>query len=813
MSQLNEKSMIFTEEGQLAMCYKCAEDLATCFEFKSSRLSLEHRIDSFASHEDSAKRDPFFPTREEYDNRDNLLEHRTVCCFCMKSDSSNVYTSLTDDKNGVNMRVLLNKFFPELLILDVNHGILFCPACNASLESFFRTMNKWATTQLNIEENGVKTHNVTGNYNDLDLLPQCEVKQEPLYEFVKSEECEVKIPVSLLPTETFDPVKLEGEDFSIKREDIDLKIMQDDYKRSEQYANHPSQLEESELDFNMMPKYNFKQHIVTHLDPSNVTMYQCNRCEYKAKRKSDLKQHTVTHSDLSEIAAFRCDQCEFKAKYISRLKQHMLVHLDPSEVTMYMCEKCGYKAKQEYRLKEHMATHLDPSEVVMHTCERCEYKTRHKSSLKRHMISHQNPSKVALHRCERCQYRTMYKSCLKLHMTLNVAEDLSFCAPCNSSLESFFSAMRDWSSVGLNIVCLNDITAHTNTVNCTGLNLVPQFELKHEQDDVGFGADIFENEDAKINIPESDLVKLEVQEFGIKQEEVDVMVTSDDSMGLGEYTVTPSQLENAKMKEDGTVFQYDQTEDYDFLDTPHQYQCELCNYKTRYKSRLKDHMVIHLDPSKTATYQSDRCEYKAKRKKSLTKHKVTHQDPAEITMYQCDRCDYKVKHKPNLKKHMLTHQGSEDAIIQSHQCEICGFKAMYKSRLKEHMCDKCEYKAKLKPSLTKHMVVHQDPSEVSMYQCEICEHMVKHKSNLKKHMMVHQDSSEVTIYQCDKCDYKARYKSHLKEHMLIHLDPSEITLYQCDMCDYKTKHKSYLKKHKVTHQNLSEVTLYGVRQM
>ncbi|KAJ8937192.1 hypothetical protein NQ318_005958 [Aromia moschata] len=60
-------------------------------------------------------------------------------------------------------------------------------------------------------------------------------------------------------------------------------------------------------------------------------------------------------------------------------------------------------------------------------------------------------------------------------------------------------------------------------------------------------------------------------------------------------------------------------------------------------------------------------------------------------------------------------------------------------------------------------------------------------------------------YQCALCPYKAKHKGYLTKHMLIHKDPSEVKTYDCSFCSYKAKVKGSLTRHMLTHKDASEI--------
>ena len=152
------------------------------------------------------------------------------------------------------------------------------------------------------------------------------------------------------------------------------------------------------------------------------------------------------------------------------------------------------------------------------------------------------------------------------------------------------------------------------------------------------------------------------------------------------------------------------------------YQCHLCTYTHKYKSKLKTHLV--------------------------NKHDIN------VKWHHCHLCNFKCKRNTHLNSHMAN---KHDINVQWHQC---------------HMCD---YKCKQKCTLKRHLQYRHDLS-VKWHQCHMCDSKFKHKSLLKRHLMNRHDIN-VRWLKCDLCDYKC--KDNLKQH-IAHVH--DIGNKYCDIC-------------------------------
>ncbi|KAJ8957852.1 hypothetical protein NQ318_001848 [Aromia moschata] len=292
------------------ICFKCTDNLKTCFEFKSSCLCLKNSAGPFANEKGNAKQHLFFPTKKGCSS-DILPESHTVCCLCMTSNGHDWYISLADNKSNINLKVQLNKYFPEF-ILNVTEDLAICTACNVSLADFLKIMDHWSNIWLNVVGNNTDMiRTATKNCTDLNLIvqsnPKCEEDADNVC--LKYEDQKSTNPESLLTTNPFDFVKLERQELSIKHEEIDIEMSQDNNKRLGDYTINSSQLENAKME--------------------ETKSYQCDKCEFRAKHKSRLQQHMVMHLDPSKVTMYQCDRCEYKAKCKSYLKKHSVIHGDP----------------------------------------------------------------------------------------------------------------------------------------------------------------------------------------------------------------------------------------------------------------------------------------------------------------------------------------------------------------------------------------------------------------------------------------------------------------------------------------------------
>jgi hypothetical protein len=71
------------------------------------------------------------------------------------------------------------------------------------------------------------------------------------------------------------------------------------------------------------------------------------------------------------------------------------------------------------------------------------------------------------------------------------------------------------------------------------------------------------------------------------------------------------------------------------------YSCDMCKYKTQYRSYIKEHKAIHLSADASQWYNCDKCDFKTTRNGCLEQHKKNHLSADAAHWYSCDICEFK----------------------------------------------------------------------------------------------------------------------------------------------------------------------------
>ena len=113
--------------------------------------------------------------------------------------------------------------------------------------------------------------------------------------------------------------------------------------------------------------------------------FQCNRCDYKTKRRYEMKNHiAANHFGVR----FKCDQCDYEGKRKDKLKAHKKrIHegvktVKKPSTELFPCPQCSYVSRRRYELKIHVES---CHEGVRYSCAFCPYSGKRKDKLTAHL--------------------------------------------------------------------------------------------------------------------------------------------------------------------------------------------------------------------------------------------------------------------------------------------------------------------------------------------------------------------------------------------------------------------------------------------
>lgn len=243
------------------------------------------------------------------------------------------------------------------------------------------------------------------------------------------------------------------------------------------------------------------------------------------------------------------------------------------------------------------------------------------------------------------------------------------------------------------------------------------------------------------------------------------------------------------------------------------YQCDACHYKTSARNSIRRHKLVKHTSDYLITWHNCKiCSYRGKHKDYLSQHmKRSHpnddlyKSSDEITWFSCNICNYRSKSRYNLKYHSKTIHSKE--LSRKYKCRECPFEARFRCYLEDHMiskhtpdncikwnkCSICNFKAKRRPALNRHIrLIHKPkPAEkVNWFTCQICNSSFKLFANLRRHMASH----HTTDLNCFECKYTADdfiiLRKHLKnQHFYFG------RLFNCEKCLFEADKKVTLEQH------------------
>ena len=252
-----------------------------------------------------------------------------------------------------------------------------------------------------------------------------------------------------------------------------------------------------------------------------------------------------------------------------------------------------------------------------------------------------------------------------------------------------------------------------------------------------------------------------------------------------------------------------------------EFQCELCEFKTKKKEYLTSHfMAIHnkiklechiclqVFPSKRClsrhtksrhtesvqTYKCDVCTKVLPGPESLKRHQsIVHQPPK----HRCDICNKSFSVYENLKLHNAVLHIREKTF-HCNQCSKIFYAKFYLDRHVKTMhgneprtkekCEKCEY---FGTNLKGHV---QNVHENKGFDCTMCNVSYRKKATLRLHVRKVHDKEDVNDIQCPHCQYKTCRNTHMK----LHIDAVHLGLkpYKCDICGESFTQPTHVRTHK-----------------
>ena len=164
-------------------------------------------------------------------------------------------------------------------------------------------------------------------------------------------------------------------------------------------------------------KANYKIHwIEQHLQSqANYSLnmeyeFPCGACEFKTKDKNEFRNHIQSDHDKSDVESYDCSLCEFKNSSISKFNSHLKNHKH------YRCLTCqnnfhGPNSRALFRMHLQKSKEVDfvnpCSGQKQITCDICKFECNEDNSFKTHFESkHEQKGNRKSYNCSMCDFTT-----------------------------------------------------------------------------------------------------------------------------------------------------------------------------------------------------------------------------------------------------------------------------------------------------------------------------------------------------------------------------------------------------------------------
>ena len=193
------------------------------------------------------------------------------------------------------------------------------------------------------------------------------------------------------------------------------------------------------------------------------------------------------------------------------------------------------------------------------------------------------------------------------------------------------------------------------------------------------------------------------------------------------------------------------------------FPCLECDKKFATQGRLNVHMSAHIAE---LNFECNVCKKKFKSSRSLKEHSLIHTEPT----FKCDQCGARFFQRSKLKRHSVIHLN-----VKTYPCSFCKKRFKTIKNLNDHKRAKHDDKVNLSElenekeeeeerEMTEKTSTNSVKNE-ERFSCPSCPKTFSQKKHLNDHKRIHSDNNKCPI--CNKIVHK------LKRHMTIH-NKSEI---------------------------------------
>ena len=375
-------------------------------------------------------------------------------------------------------------------------------------------------------------------------------------------------------------------------------------------------------------------------------------CEFGSYAKNDLQKHMLTHSDDRPFACF-FPGCSYKGKQAKDVTNHQKKVHDPDRVKEKECTFCAKKFFTDNALSTHIKAHLDEKP---YSCPypNCNVRRVHKSAIKQHEITHRNEKNV---HCDHpgCKFKTKNATRLRMHKKIHE-----------------LNRSKNYQCILCSRKFYTESTVQTHM-------------LSHTQEKP------YKCPNCDYSTPVAG--RLKFHRCFRHNPQLRLPTKSSASPANND--------EGIQLK----------------------HKCELCDYSTRYFHKVKEHiMTVHIERLEdvedcTKRYKCRECDRISDCLGSAKTHCRTHSKARPFKCTFGEGCDFQARLIRQLQKHMREAHKAERVLptafcteckreislknwnlhLKSHSsgpynCNICGYKSRFPSRLFTHISSKLHQK-------------------------------------------------------------------------------------------------------------------------
>ncbi|KAG8223628.1 hypothetical protein J437_LFUL003496 [Ladona fulva] len=291
---------------------------------------------------------------------------------------------------------------------------------------------------------------------------------------------------------------------------------------------------------------------------------------------------------------------------------------------------------------------------------------------------------------------------------------------------------------------------------------------------------------------------MKVEEIEVKEEECGSERVCVRCYHCGEERLSKEELKEHIYSHNSSLF-VDEENGGDVSENTDEkpFKCNVCNYRTSRRFRLKEHFCKHTEKIEAKEQECG----------------------SERECVRCFHCGEERLSKEELREHIYSHHSllfvckrnggdiGANTDEKPFKCDVCEYRTAVLSRMKHHSrkhtgekpyeCDVCEFRTASHSNLKIHSFKHTGEKP---FKCKVCVRTSR-RIYLKEHICKHTNEKP---WKCDMYEYITAYSSNFKIHTSKHT--GELP-YKCDVCEYSTKHKNNLRLHKLNHtgEKLSNV--------